>query len=232
MGVRIAVPGGGEVMSHIGASKPARARALLVTGSLVALGITTALSASASGATPSPLVHTGEGEPGGPRSAPVDPDHASPAAARRAAMEAHGHHAMHTTAEAREGSTAAATAAALDPAVYGQWSTLSYKLPLRAIHATLLHTGQFLLIAGSGNVANDNVIKNFKAYLWDPITGALTSVPVPYDAFCAGHLVDRTATSSWWAAPRGTRRPTACGGGPTRSSSSSSPPGSGSPCPR
>ncbi|MDX6300131.1 MAG: hypothetical protein QOF53_1345, partial [Nocardioidaceae bacterium] len=80
--------------------------------------------------------------------------------------------------------------AALDPAVFGRWTTLAYKLPLRAIHATLLRTGKFLLIAGSGNVAHDHAIGNFKAYLWDPATDALTSLPVPYDAFCSGHLVD------------------------------------------
>lgn len=59
------------------------------------------------------------------------------------------------------------------------------------MHVTLLRTGKFLLIAGSGNVASDAVIQSFKAYLWDPSTHALTSVPVPYDAFCAGHVVDR-----------------------------------------
>jgi hypothetical protein len=95
------------------------------------------------------------------------------------------------TSAARTGAgTSAVAAAALDPAVFGQWSTLSYKLPLRAVHATLLRTGKFLLIAGSGNVANDHTIGNFKAYLWDPGTNALTSVPVPYDAFCSSHVVD------------------------------------------
>jgi hypothetical protein len=137
----------------------------------------------------------------GPLSAPVDHAHATPAAARAAAYAAHHH---------PEGASVT-TATVLDPAVYGQWSTLSYRLPLRAVHATLLRTGKLLLVAGSGNVAGDHAIKNFKAYLWDPSTNALTSVPVPYDAFCAGHVVDpdgnvlvlggtsgyRTSTSPW-----------------------------------
>lgn len=78
----------------------------------------------------------------------------------------------------------------LDPSIYGQWSTLGYDLPLRAVHVTLLKTGNLLLVAGSGNVSSDNVLGDFKAYLWNPTTGALTAIPVPYDAFCGGHLVD------------------------------------------
>ena len=141
----------------------------------------------------------------GPRTAAVDPAHATAAAARAAAYAAH----HPRTSAGMDGM--AMSASALTPSEFGQWKTLSYKLPLRAVHVTLLRTGKFLLIAGSGNVASDHVIKNFKAYLWDPSTDALTSVPVPYDAFCAGHLVDpngdvlvfggtsayRTSTSPW-----------------------------------
>jgi len=179
-------------MPHVHASKTARARGLVALGSLVILTLSVTLAASASGRSPATTVMTGEGETGGPMSAPVDPDHASPGAARRAALadHEHMHHGTMSSPSTSGADTSAVTAAALDPAVFGQWTTLSYKLPLRAIHATLLHTGQFLLIAGSGNVANDNIIGNFKAYLWNPTTGALTSLPVPYDAFCAGHLVD------------------------------------------
>jgi hypothetical protein len=196
------------------ASRTVKLPAVGVAAALALLGFgvqSGSVSAAPTAAAPSPGSFTGERQGSGPVTGRVDADHASPAAARAAAMTAHDHMAMGGShmdmdmrgspmvmgGDAKAGAaprTAAAApsaaAAALDPAVYGQWSTLSYKLPLRAVHATLLRTGNFLLIAGSGNVANDNVIKNFKAYLWNPTTGALTSLPVPYDAFCAGHLVD------------------------------------------
>ena len=156
---------------------------------------------------PSGSVTTGEQEQdgAGPRTGYVDPAHATPAAARASAHAAHhpptgtdtagmdtaGSSVPQSGATTTASAPASMTATALDPAVFGQWQTLSYKLPLRAVHVTLLRTGKFLLIAGSGNVASDAVIESFKAYLWDPSTNALTSVPVPYDAFCAGHVVDR-----------------------------------------
>jgi len=128
------------------------------------------------------IASTGEEGLGtGPVTAPVDPGHASLAAARRAALVARGQPVP---------ATGKVTAAALDPAVFGRWTTLAYTLPLRAIHVTLLRNGKFLLVAGSGNVASDHVLAHFKAYLWDPATDGLTSLPVPYDAFCSGHLVD------------------------------------------
>jgi hypothetical protein len=173
-------------------------RAVVGLGALVLSGLTVGLGGTA-GAASSSAGPPSSGEDGrnvGPVTAPVDRDHATVASARGAAMAAHmaGMHHLKVGATATQEYSATAssavTAASLDPAVFGQWSTLSYKLPLRAVHATLLRTGKFLLVAGSGNVMSDNIIGNFKAYLWDPTTGALTSVPVPYDAFCSSHLVD------------------------------------------
>ncbi|MCW2709911.1 MAG: hypothetical protein JWP24_105, partial [Marmoricola sp.] len=190
-------------MSRRRTSTKAHVCGAAVVASIAALALSTGPAPGASGASASPPDpsgtvrggSSGEDETGGPLTAPVPPDHATPQAARAAALAAHQHH--HTsalaprTSAARTGAkTSAVAAAALDPAVFGQWSTLSSKLPLRAVHATLLRTGKFLLIAGSGNVASDHTIGNFKAYLWDPGTNALTSVPVPYDAFCSGHVVD------------------------------------------
>src|SRR6185312_13385391 len=37
----------------------------------------------------------------------------------------------------------------------GQWSTLPYTMPINPIHASLLHTGKVLLVAGSGNDPNN-----------------------------------------------------------------------------
>ncbi|MCW2826472.1 MAG: hypothetical protein JWQ67_88 [Marmoricola sp.] len=177
--------------------------------SLAALTVSTGAAHGASGSAPPGLAglatprglgasalilgvgSSGEGQLAGPATGPVDPAHATPAAARAAALAAHEHdHMSSMTSSLPRARAGAVSAAALNPAVYGRWTTLSYKLPLRTIHATLLRTGKFLLIAGSGNIANDQTIRNFKAYLWDPRTNGLTSVPVPYDAFCSGHLVD------------------------------------------
>ena len=181
--------------SHASSSGRARTALALTSAAFVAIAVGAAPRASGAGDMPGTRATpttTGEGEPAGPITAPVDPAHADVNAARSAALAAHAHD--HAAASSPSGATDQKTgtvaAAALDPAVFGQWQTLSYKLPLRAVHATLLKTGKFLLVAGSGNVANDHVIANFKAYLWDPATNSLTSIPVPYDAFCSGHLVD------------------------------------------
>lgn len=150
-----------------------------------------------------------EGVDIGPRTAPVHPGYDTPEHARASVRArrpdgagtppqhppahgiATGTSATGTTSAT--GSTSQVTTAAattLDPAVYGSWETLSYDLPLRAVHATALKNGKVLLIAGSGNSTNDYNIASFKAYVLDPATGHLTSVPVPYDAFCSFHLVD------------------------------------------
>jgi hypothetical protein len=78
----------------------------------------------------------------------------------------------------------------LDPAVYGQWTTLGYNTTVRAIHVTLLHTGKVLLAAGSGNFDTDFHAGSFTAELWDPTDNSLVEVPPPWDMFCAGHVVD------------------------------------------
>ena len=78
----------------------------------------------------------------------------------------------------------------LDPAVYGQWTTLGYNTTVRAIHVTLLHTGKVLLAAGSGNFVTDFQAGSFTAELWDPTDNSLVEVPPPWDMFCAGHVVE------------------------------------------
>lgn len=175
-------------------SGTARGRSLVgaLGASLLALCLGLPATGSAATVRRSTSGFTGERDGIGPMIGYVDPAHASAAAARAAAYAAHHPKTMRARSSVPGTATAAPTlaAAALDPAVYGQWSTLSYQLPLRAIHVTVLHTGKLLLIAGSGNVASDNLIGDFKAYLWDPTTDELTSVPVPYDAFCSAHLVD------------------------------------------
>jgi hypothetical protein len=43
------------------------------------------------------------------------------------------------------------SAAMAQPAVQGQWSTLTNLAPINPIHAALLPTGNVLIVAGSGN---------------------------------------------------------------------------------
>ena len=145
-----------------------------------------AITSAAQGAAGNPVSNGESGKEVGPVTAAVDPAYSTPGAARSTVHAAHQHHGGKASQEPGT-STSRAT---LDPAVFGEWSTLSYQLPVRAIHATLLRNGKFLLIAGSGNSLNENIIANFKAYLWDPATATMTSVPAPWDAFCSGHLVD------------------------------------------
>jgi len=82
---------------------------------------------------------------------------------------------------------AAACSPAPPPAKQGAWSVLAYPTPVRAIHATVLRTGNVLLVAGSGN--DRATTSGFKSTVWNPSTGAFTAVPVPADLFCGGHTV-------------------------------------------
>ncbi len=69
----------------------------------------------------------------------------------------------------------------------GSWTVTSTPSNVRAVHATLLRTGQVLLVAGSGNSRSEFSAGTFKTSLWDPNTGNLTAVNTPWDAFCSGH---------------------------------------------
>ncbi len=141
----------------------------------------------------------------GPRTGRVDPRFASPSAARETVKKLHVDHGHnHRLGRAQPSGEAAptpaddtvrasaepdATTAALDPAVYGQWETLSYPTQAPAIHVTKLHTGKVLLVSGSGNNGTTFAAGTFKAHVWDPKTGAMKSVTPPYDMFCSGHVV-------------------------------------------
>lgn len=74
-------------------------------------------------------------------------------------------------------------------AKYGSWQLQdtpdSYRL--NAIHATLLHTGKVLLIAGSGNDEKQFDAGTFRTILWDPEKNSYEEIPTPADLFCAGH---------------------------------------------
>ncbi|MEO3783179.1 galactose oxidase early set domain-containing protein [Actinocorallia sp. B10E7] len=59
---------------------------------------------------------------------------------------------------------------------------------VRAIHSVLLHNGKVLLIAGSGNSVKRFKRGRFVTKVYDPETNGFTTVPTPYDMFCAGHV--------------------------------------------
>src|SRR5215471_11355526 len=73
----------------------------------------------------------------------------------------------------------------------GQWVTVPYQMPINPISATLLHTGQVLIVAGSENDAsnNSNGSESYRAAVWDPTGTTESSIAVQeltYDVFCSG----------------------------------------------
>jgi hypothetical protein len=67
----------------------------------------------------------------------------------------------------------------------GQWTTLTYTMPVNPVHAALLNTGQVLVIAGSGNALSTN----YQAAVWDPVGGTITTRSLTWDMFCNGMVV-------------------------------------------
>ncbi|MFJ9694116.1 galactose oxidase-like domain-containing protein [Kitasatospora sp. NPDC101183] len=74
-------------------------------------------------------------------------------------------------------------------AEFGHWQTLSLpaKFRVNAVHATLLHTGKVLIVAGSGNDEKQFDAGTFKSLLWDPAKNTYKLIPTPADMFCGGH---------------------------------------------
>ena len=74
-------------------------------------------------------------------------------------------------------------------AQHGSWQTIELPEEYRtqAVHAALLRTGKVLLVAGSGNNAQDFEAGSFTTIVWDPVTGDTKEVPTPEDLFCSGH---------------------------------------------
>ncbi|GAA2432748.1 kelch motif-containing protein [Streptomyces macrosporus] len=74
-------------------------------------------------------------------------------------------------------------------AANGHWKVVDVpeEHRINTIHAALLHTGKVLLIAGSGNDAQQFEAKTFRTVLWDPEENTFEDVPTPNDLFCAGH---------------------------------------------
>jgi hypothetical protein len=85
----------------------------------------------------------------------------------------------------------AQTCATNVPHVTGTWVTLPYQMPINPISATLLHTGQVLIVAGSENDASNNSggAESYRAAVWEPTGASESSIAVQnleYDVFCSG----------------------------------------------
>ena len=70
----------------------------------------------------------------------------------------------------------------IDPTQVGQW-TGPIPLPIVAVHLMLMHTGEVLAWEG-----HNTGFPHGAAHVWNPITGAITSVPnFGTNLFCTGH---------------------------------------------
>jgi len=77
------------------------------------------------------------------------------------------------------------------PHVTGTWRTLPYQMPLNPISATVMHTGEVLIVAGSENDADNHShgAQSYRALMWDPTgsdASAMTAVNIGHDVFCSG----------------------------------------------
>jgi hypothetical protein len=75
-------------------------------------------------------------------------------------------------------------------AKYGLWVKLSIpaKFRINGVHSTLLHNGDVLIMAGSGNNQAFFNAGTFRTLLLDPRTMQEKFIPTPWDLFCAGHI--------------------------------------------
>lgn len=67
---------------------------------------------------------------------------------------------------------------------------LPYNSEILPVHAAMLRTGKLLYFSGSGNNRRNFPRNSMAARLWDPVSGAIETVPVhrdQRDLFCAGH---------------------------------------------
>src|SRR5262245_66132075 len=75
-------------------------------------------------------------------------------------------------------------------AKYGLWVKLDIpaKFRVNGIHSTLLHNGDVLIMAGSGNNQAFFDAGTFKTLLLKPVTMKERLITTPWDLFCAGHI--------------------------------------------
>jgi len=89
----------------------------------------------------------------------------------------------------------AQTCTANIPHIHGVWKTLPYLMPINPISATLLNTGDVLIVAGSENDSfnNSSGAESNRIAIWDLPTdttpGSITVQNIDYDVFCSGTAV-------------------------------------------
>jgi hypothetical protein len=80
------------------------------------------------------------------------------------------------------------------PHLTGQWTTLSYQMPINPISTTLMHTGRILIVSGSENDSYNNTpgAESYRIAVWDPtgtVESSIAVQDVEYDVFCSGTAV-------------------------------------------
>jgi hypothetical protein len=75
-------------------------------------------------------------------------------------------------------------------AKYGLWVKLNIpaKFRVNGVHSTLLHNGDVLIMAGSGNNQAFFNAGTFKTLLLNPVTMHEQLIHTPWDLFCSGHI--------------------------------------------
>ncbi len=68
----------------------------------------------------------------------------------------------------------------------GQWSTLPFLMPINPIHLALTRDGKVLVVAGSGNDADET---EFRAVVWNAPNDSFVSYTFNWDMFCNGMSV-------------------------------------------
>ena len=70
--------------------------------------------------------------------------------------------------------------------IRGEWRTLTNEAPINPVHLALMHTGDVLIVAGSGNVATET---HYQAALWDLLSQTFQTKTLAWDMFCNGMVV-------------------------------------------
>ncbi|WP_187687384.1 galactose oxidase-like domain-containing protein [Nocardia wallacei] len=71
----------------------------------------------------------------------------------------------------------------------GLWRILDFGTEINPVHAALLHTGDVLFFAGSGNDPDRLDAHEFRTRVWHYPNPGLAAPDTPIDLFCAGHTL-------------------------------------------
>jgi hypothetical protein len=74
-----------------------------------------------------------------------------------------------------------------EPQQKGAWEILDFDSQILAVHAALLHTGDVLFFAGSGNNVANADAHRFRTRVWRYPSRKFSAPRTPIDLFCCGH---------------------------------------------